>query len=177
MHRRRFLASVPLFLWGAGCLGKESCPPFEIGADRSVCSRTRSDEPIWLSVAYSAWDILKGDNTVDTNVFTLHNESGASIRFNPHEWKLYEKRKESWTMIKRGNGDDGSVVLKSGEVYRWSLSRVNHPTPNAAHTGYITADISTGQYGFVVRVSDPHNDESIACLAVFSVAVAVRNSF
>lgn len=175
MHRRRFLASVPLLLWSAGCLGNGSCPPFETGADRSVCSRTRSDEPIWLSVAHSEWEILKGDNTIDTNVFTLHNESEASLRFNPHGWELYEKGREGWTMVKHGNRNDGGVSLKSGEMYRWSLSRVDHPTPNVAHTEYITADINLGQYGFVVRVPDSYIDESIACLAMFSVVVAVRN--
>jgi hypothetical protein len=176
MHRRRVLASIPLLFGGAGCLGGGTCPPFETGADRSVCYRSQRGEPIWLSVSQSNWNISKSANPAAPNVFTLHNASATSLRVTPHGWTLYENDSEQWMPVKRGTKDDGDVFLTPSGTYRWSLSRETHPSPTEKHTEYITADIDRGRYAFVVQVPDPHTDKSIACLAAFSVVGAVQNT-
>jgi hypothetical protein len=193
MHRRRYLASVALCLGGTGCLGTPVrtgrttgdggdnstttpvCPPFDTDANRTICFRTHSDDkPICLSVSHADWTIDTTDNAVETNSFTLHNESDSTLRFDPRSWKLYEQphnqTSAKWKRVSRQDGTD-RASQNSGETYRWSLSRLSHPSPNAEHTDYITADIDTGRYAFVVRVSDPRKNDSIACLAIFSLTL------
>jgi hypothetical protein len=149
------------------------CPPFETDADRTICFRTRSDsESIWLGVSHADWTIDTTDDTIETNSFKLHNESDTTLRFNPHSWELYEQQhKQTSTKWKEFSRQDGSdhVSLAPNETYHWSLSRQPHPSPNTEHTDYITADIDTGRYAFVVRIPDPRRDASIACLARFSL--------
>ena len=169
MHRRRVLAAIPFLFGGAGCLGGGSCPPFETGADRSVCGRPQRGESIWLNVSQPTWASSQAATTGTPNVFTLHNELATTLRVNPHGWTLYENNSEQWTPIKQGISDSGEVSLTPGGTYRWSLSRGSTPSPTEHHTEYITADIDRGRYAFVVRVADPHTDTSIACLAPFAV--------
>lgn len=174
MHRRRFLASVAVSLGITGCLGTQTpaCPPFDTDTDRTVCYRTQSDdEPIWISVSHPDWTIVVGDNTVETNIFTLHNESDTDLRFNPHNWALYEEMSTDWKKISE-DGNNGAVTIASGGTYRWSLSRVSHPSPNSENTEYITVDVGVGKYAFLVNVPDSLGDGSLACIAVFSVHIA-----
>lgn len=149
------------------------CPPFDTDADRTICFRTRS-KSIWLSVSHPDWTIDTTENGIETNSFTLHNELGTSLRFDPHNWKLYEQFQKQtntmWKEISRHN-ESNHAVLAPSETYHWSLSLQPHPSPNAEHTDFITADLDTGRYAFVVRIPNPHEDASIACLAMFSLTL------
>lgn len=195
MDRRWFIASVSL-LAGAGCLGRRtnlrnvtgtqsaatpSCPPFETSGDQTVCYRNHSgDEPIWLSVARPDWTIDTSDTAVETNSFTLHNDSETNLRFTAGGWELHKQTDSGWTTVPQ-NGGTGVVTVESGDTHQWSLSRSIHPSPApepassssspTERSEHVTADIDAGRYAFVVRVPSPHGSGSVDCLALFSLTL------
>lgn len=203
MDRRWFLASVSLLAGGAGCLrrrtnlwnstGQQStttpvCPPFETSGDRTICYRTHagsSDEPVWLSVARPDWTVDASDTTIETNSFTLHNDSETNLRFTAGSWELHKQTDTGWTTVPQ-NGGTGVVTVESGETYRWSLSRNVRPSESVSpspsssdspsststeRTEHVMADIDAGRYAFVVRVPSPHGDGSLDCLALFTLTL------
>lgn len=149
------------------------CPPFDTGADRTVCARAGSSAgPVALTVAHPDWTVDTTDDVVEANVVTLHNASSASLRFNPHAWELHERTAGGWSSIEREAVGDGVVTVEPDTTYRWSVSRVPHPSPNVEDTAYVTADIDPGTYAFLVRVPEPTGDGRVAHLAVFRLSVA-----
>ena len=149
------------------------CPPFDTSGDRTVCSGTRSeDAQVWLTVAHSGWEVDTTDDTVETNVFTFHNDSDASLRFNPSSWELHKQIDAGWSGNIRQRVGNSVTTVDPNEKFRWSFSRVSHPSPGPrADTEYITVkdDVDEGKYAFMINVPAPTGEEWITLLAVFTL--------
>lgn len=173
MYRRRFLASVAVAPALAGCsdiLGL-SCAPFDTHADRTVCYESQSDdEPVWLDVSSTVWNVNTRDNILETYDITLHNDSNGSISFNPHAGEIYLSSLNDWNKITNADRN-GTVDLDSGGTYHWLLTQKPHPSPNAENTEYITANTDGPECAFLIRVSDPRTDGSLACVLVFNIEI------
>lgn len=151
-----------------------ACPPLDTSGDRTVCSSTRSeDAQVWLSVAHSGWEVDTTDSTVETNVFTLHNDSGASLQFNPSDWELHKQIDTGWSGNIRQMVGSSVTTVDPKERFRWSFSRDPHPSPGPGteNTEYITVedDIGEGKYAFTMDVPAPAGEEWITLLAVFTL--------
>lgn len=172
MHRRRFLASVAAFPAIAGCpdILTGSCAPFETNVDKTVCYDSKSRfANVWLGVSSPDWTVNPSNDTVETNVFTLHNESDNSLPFDPHAKELYEQTDSGWKEITLP-GRNSIMTLDPGETYHWSLSRTSQSSQNATNTDYITVDLDAGEYALLIEIRGP-NSLTLACVARFSLIV------
>jgi hypothetical protein len=160
-----------------------ACPQLNTSTDRMVCSPPQpADASVWLSVAHPTWNVDTTDNTVATNVFTLHNDSETSLKFNPYNWELHKQTDTGWSGNLRQTIGDGFVIVAPDERYRWSFSLVPHPSPNSKNTEYITVNegnftfnggINEGKYAFFIGVPAPTDKgEWITCLATFVLKFA-----
>lgn len=202
MDRRAFLAGAVFIL--TGCIQNSSssdprnskppttatrtptatsaCPPFNTSTNQTVCYPPQPENaPIWLSVAHPSWEVNTTDTTVETNVFTLHNNSDTNLKFNPYNWKLHKRTDTGWSDNLRQTIGDGFVIVAPDERYRWSFSLIPHPSPNAKNTEYITVNegnftfkggIDERKYAFLISVPDSTSKEEwITCIATFTLSI------
>lgn len=95
--------------------------------------------------------VTPDDNSVDTHVFTLHNQNSCEVTVIPSNWRI--ERKGNGETVTSGEGNSGGRTILAGDTHQWSLSLEPHPTPFTEQTTFIVSDLEQGDYVFIVSYS------------------------
>lgn len=144
----------------ATTLQDESCPPYQTDADRTVCSHGTVPESASVFLEASPdGTTLDGDQPSEEITLTLHNRSASAIEFNPNSWYVWREADDGWQQLEREWSGDGVATVDSGSEHTWSLvEAVSSIQPDPA--------FETGRYAAEIRVPDPEDDTSVACVAL-----------
>lgn len=105
---------------------------------------------ITLAGEDEAFVVRTGDDTVERFAFTLSNETSCQVTVGRGTWQLERLTDEESEVVAKGDETSGTRTLRSGESSTWSLSLQPRSTPEATATTHVSADLSEGQYVFVV---------------------------
>lgn len=133
------LAGSTLVFALAGCLSPSA-----------LTKQQSTTEEISLEADTDTLVVVADDTTVETLELTLHNRTEQQLTLNPGSWHIEQKVRDSWKHVAAGGESADRRTVARGSAHSWSLSIVPHPTPHTNSTTYVTADLETGTYAFVV---------------------------
>lgn len=94
--------------------------------------------------------VITDDNTVDSLIFTLQNQTSCSLMVDPEAWQIERNSADSWEQVASGANSDEQITIANGSQHEWSLSLTPHPTPHTDSRTFVVADLSEATYAFVV---------------------------
>lgn len=94
--------------------------------------------------------VATDNNTVETLVFTLQNQTTCSLTLDSEGWHIERESEDGWKQIESGDTSDELITISSGSEHKWSLSLTPHPTPDTDSTTFIVADLPEATYSLVV---------------------------
>lgn len=143
MKRRAVLASLAVSTATvAGCLSEA-----RLERTGNSCAGT---EQLSFEADTDEFIVVTDDNTVDSLVFTLQNQTSCSLMLDPKAWHIERKSGDGWEQIASGDHGDEQITIANGSEHGWSLSLTPHPTPHTDSTTFVVADLSEATYAFVL---------------------------
>lgn len=105
---------------------------------------------ITLAAQDEEFVVRTDDDTVETFAFTLSNETSCQVTVGRGTWQLERLTDDDAEVVATGEDTSGTRTLRSGDSHTWSLGLQPRSTPETTATTDVTADLSEGQFVFVV---------------------------
>ena len=136
------------------------CP--SVSADSVICHPKDDGAAIWLEP-----ESITHELPIEEITFTLHNDSGEALDWNPCKWKLYARTDGDWKFVAPDGYSMPASSLPPGESQTVTLHVGDRP--DRACTKYVE-DLSANVYAFCVFGStDGHDGAETAYAALFEV--------
>jgi hypothetical protein len=92
--------------------------------------------------------VERDDNTVETIVFKLTNNTTKEISINPDNWEIRRAGQRNAEAVISGENGNESRSIPEKDEYTWVLSRRSHPSPKSELSSNIFAELNEGAYVF-----------------------------